>query len=170
MDTFKSSLDAGIRYRDPDGRIKTSASLGFSYIEEPRGMSVDSFLPRVYADARYQATAGFNVHWGSLLWAITGKATVDEMPVLDASGVSSEGIQAGTGFSYEFLRWAFSVNYIYSVVGVWREETENMEAHTGIVSVRHRATKNLDLWGSVGAVTSINYDDFFLSAGVSVRF
>jgi hypothetical protein len=168
MDTFKSSIDAGIRYRNPHGRIKTSASLGLSYIEKPQGMSSDSYLPRVYADARYQATAGYNVHWGSLLWAVTGKVVVDERP--DPEKFNSEGLQAGTGFSYEFLQWAFSVNYIYSVIGIWRSEVEDMNAHTGIFSIRHRLNQNFDVWGSAGAVRAVEYEDYFLAGGLSLRF
>ena len=168
METFESSTDAGIRYRNPNGRFKTSASLGLSYIEKPNGMKSDDYLPRVYADARYQATLGYNVQFGSLLWAATFKATADENP--DPDKFNTEGLQAGTGFSYEFMKWAASVNYIFSAVGIWREEAPNMNAHTGILSLRYKITKNFDIWGSGGAVRAVEYEDYFLALGLGVKF
>ncbi|MDR1027449.1 MAG: hypothetical protein LBL46_03480 [Rickettsiales bacterium] len=155
---YKSSNELGLRFRDPSGRTKSSVSLGFSYIERPDGMSSGSHLAPVVADARYQGTIGLNIQSGSLIWAATGKVIVDDNPLVDQNGT-----QAGTGFSYEFLKWAASANYIYS--DIWT----GPDAHTGIFSVRYKANKFLNIWGSVGAVWQFRRDDF-VAGGFGIAF
>ncbi|MDR3208407.1 MAG: hypothetical protein LBT45_01000 [Rickettsiales bacterium] len=163
---FDSSFDAGVRYRDSGGRIKKSLSLGFSYIDKPRGMIGDAFLPPVFADARYQGTAGANIQWGGLIWAATFKAVVDDNP----TGFASDGLAAGTGVSYDFLSWSASASYIFSDVGVWRSAPD-ITAHTGVVSIRYKLTKHFHLSGSAGIVASDGIDDlFFISAGAGASF
>jgi hypothetical protein len=163
---FDSSTDVGIRYRNPNGRTKTSLSLGFSYIANPRGMIGDNFLRPVYADARYQGTIGANIQWGSLIWAATFKAVVDD----DPAGFISDGIQAGTGLSYEFLSWSAGADYVFSDIGVWRAG-KNIAAHTGILSARYKITKYFSLTGSMGVVVAEGMDpDFFMAAGIGINF
>lgn len=164
--TYASSMDAGIRYRDQGGRIKTSVSIGGSYIEKPNGMRFDSFLPRVHADARYQFTAAINVNWGSFLWAATGKIAIDD----DPTGFNSEGVQLGTGLSYDFLKWSASLNYIFSNIGIFRDYAPNVSSHTGVFSLRHKITKNFSVWASAGGSFGNIYDDMFITTGIGVKF
>ena len=155
---FKSSNDFGLRFRDPGGRTKSSVSLGFSYIEEPRGMIGDAYLPPVHAAARYIGTIGANIQSGSLVWAATGKVIVDKDPI-----AKQNGMQTGTGFSYDFLKLSLSANYIYS--DIWNAA----DAHTGIISLRYKTSRFLQIWGSAGAVWQSGRNDF-LAGGVGIVF
>ena len=165
-DGFNKSTDIGIRYRNPYGRTKTSLSFGLSYIDRPFDMTGDAYLPPVFASARYQATTGFNLQYGSLVWAITAKAVVDNRPV----GFVSDGLQAGTGLSYDFLAFSASASYIFSSIGIWRPDDKNTSAHTGILSARYKATKYLNVWGSAGLTYFADKPNFFLSGGMGIRF
>ena len=158
---FDFSSDVGLRYRDTDGSLKTSLSFGASYIDRPSGMIGDWFLPAISADARYQATIGINIQSGSLIWAATAKAIVD-----DGADVVADGTQFGTGLSYEFLRWSFSADYIFSNVG-WHQ---SQIAHTGILSAKYKFNSYFSMWGSVGAV-GIRDDVYgFAAASVGIAF
>ena len=157
---FNSATDFGFRYKNPNGNIKTSFSFGFSYIDNLKNFISDEYLPPTYADSRYVATTGFNMQSGSLLWAITGKKIIDYKAV----GIKTDGWQAGTGFSYEFLSWATSVNYIFS-------DSADFLAHTIIGSLRYKITRNFNVWGSAGVVYLENFDDNrFVSFGLGVVF
>jgi len=164
---FQTSTDAGLRYRNTGGRYKTQLSFGASWLKSPDGVQGDIYTPPVYADNRYQGTFGFNLQRGSLLWGLTLKGIYDE----NSRGAASDGIQAGTGLSYQFLRWAASANYIFSDVGVWRDDSHY--EHTGILSLRYKATKYLNVWSSAGVVWSPdenNRMNQFLVAGMGVSF
>ncbi|MDR2268969.1 MAG: hypothetical protein LBD94_02185 [Rickettsiales bacterium] len=164
-DGFNNSTDIGIRYRNPNGRTKTSISLGFSYIERPLGMMADNYLPLTSARARYQATAGFNLQYGGLIWAITTKAVLDNHPIKDIS----DGLQAGTGLSYDFLSWSASAGYIFSAIGIWRDMRDTT-AHTGIFSLRYKINKYIDIWKSTGLVDMEHATKFFIALGIGVKF
>ncbi|MDR1071553.1 MAG: hypothetical protein LBL21_02855 [Rickettsiales bacterium] len=167
-DDFDGSTDIGIRYRHPQGRIKTSLSFGFSYIDRPHGMTGDAYLPPVFATAQYQGTTGFNLQWGSLVWAATGKVVVNDNPEPDS--FKSDGLQAGTGLSYDFLSWSASAGYIFSYIGVWRGG-ENIAAHTGILSARYKIRRYFNIWGSGGIVALETRDPYyFLRLGAGVSF
>jgi hypothetical protein len=165
-DGFNRSTDIGIRYRNPYGRTKTSVSFGFSYIDRPFDLTGDAYLPPTFARARYQATGGFNLQNGSLIWAITAKAIVDNHPI----GFASDGLQAGTGLSYDFLAFSASASYVFSNVGIWRPGDKNIAAHTGILSARYKITKYFNLWASAGATYFDDAPRFFLSGGIGTKF
>jgi len=158
---FDFSSDVGLRYRDTGGSLKTSLSFGASYIDHPRGMIGDWFLPPLSADARYQATIGVNIQSGSLIWAATAKAMID-----DGADVVADGQQLGTGISYEFLRWSFSIDYIFSNVG-WHQ---SQIAHTGILSAKYKFNSYFSMWGSVGAVAINDGLYGFTAASIGIAF
>ncbi|MDR1826436.1 MAG: hypothetical protein LBQ49_01965 [Rickettsiales bacterium] len=164
---FNNSTDLGIRYRDIGGRWKSSVSLGLSYIEKPFGLTSDSHLPPVFADARYQGTLGVNIQVGSIVWAATGKIISDNGA--DPTQPRSDGIQGGTGFSYDILAWSFSLNYIFSQVGVW-DADDDYFGHTVVASARYKIDKNFGVWGSGGTVQGSLVEDWFFAFGLGVRF
>jgi len=168
---FNNSTDIALRYRKPDGRIKSSVSAGFAYVEKPRGFDADIFLPKVTANARYQGTLAGNIQWGSLLWAVTTKVTVDDNPDLFAMGFRGDGLQVGTGASYDILSLSFSANYIYSNVGIFGKDAKMINNHTGMVSGRYKIDQFFSVWASGGSLFS-NYigTNPFFSAGVTARF
>jgi len=173
---FNNSTDVALRFRKPEGRIKSSVSAGFSYVERPMGFKADAFLPPVFATARYQGTLAGNVQWGSLLWAVTTKVTVDQNPDLacDAcAGFRTDGIQVGTGASYDVLSMSFSANYIFSNIGVFGHDTNVINNHTAMMSARYKIDQFFSVWATGGSLFSsdpiIGINPFF-SAGVTARF
>ena len=162
-DGFNQSIEVGAKYKSLYGDTKTSISLGYGYTDKPRGMIGDWYLAPTFADYRQQATIGFNLQYGSLLWAITAKATYDTNPI----GLPTDGLQAGTGFSYDFLSWSASINYILSDVGLWQHDDEI--AHTGVFSLRKKITKNFNVWGSTGLVRN-DKTNYFVFGGLGVTF
>ncbi|MDR2769843.1 MAG: hypothetical protein LBB08_00150 [Rickettsiales bacterium] len=163
--SFKSSSDIGIRYRNHYGAIKTSFSIGGSYIEAPSGLIGDNFLAPTTARARYQGTFGFNWQSGSLVWAATLKAVVDDSPI----GGATDGLQAGTGLSYDFLSASASANYIFSSVGTWGGGGDM--AHTAVLSLRYKASRFFNIWTSGGVVApSSGVRHFLTAAGLSASF
>ena len=164
---FNSSTDFGARYRDLGGRWKTQISLGLSYIEKPFNMRADLWSPPVFADARHQGTVGLNVQFGSLIFGATAKAVVDKNAVENKP--RSDGIQSGAGFSYDFLSWSASVNYIYSQIGTW-DDGDKPEGHIGVLSARYKIDKNFSVWVSGGTVQGTVARDAFAAGGVRVKF
>ena len=171
---FNNSTDVALRFRQPEGRIKSSISAGFSYVERPMGFDADVFLPPVFADARYQGTLAGNVQWGSLLWAITTKVTLDQNPDLDCPACAAfrtDGIQIGTGASYDILSMSFSANYIFSNIGIFGDGAVMFNNHIGMMSARYKIDQFFSVWASGGSLFS-NYigTNPFFSAGVTARF
>jgi len=100
-----------------------------------------------------------------MIWAATITAIYDDEPV----GLATDGLQAGTGLSYEFLSWSASANYIYSNVGIWRDDGRQFKAHTGILSLRYKITPHLNAWASGGGVHYWK-NDWFAAAGIGLAF
>jgi len=168
---FNNSTDIALRFRKPEGRIKSSISAGFAYVEKPRGFQSDAFLPPVFADTRYQGTLAGNLQWGSLLLAVTSKVTIDDNPDVSHSGFRTDGLQVGGGASYDVLSLSFSANYIYSSIGIFGNEIINN--HTAIISARYKIDKFFSIWTTGGSLFSSQAAigiNPFISGGITARF
>lgn len=158
--TYDYGLDFGMKYRHPAGKTKTSVYWGVSYIDNPNGFGVDAHLPDVTADWRGQFAAGANVQYNSWIFGATFRAIYDE----NAVGEYTDGLHAGIGASYDLLKYSISASYLFSDTGVW--EKQSMITHSGILSLRYKYSKNLDLWMSGG----ITGDTPFVSVALRVTF
>ena len=161
---FNTATDIGIKYRRPYGKTKLAASFGASYIDEPRGLAADIYAPRVTADSRSQIAVGLNIQYNSWNWGLTARGIYDYNHI----GSASDGLQAGTGLSYDFLRFSASVSYILSEVGVWHDSS--ITTHTGIFSLRYKFDRHFDAWASGGLVSSAENSQPFVAGGLRARF
>jgi len=161
---FKYSSDFGLRFRSPHGKTKMAASFGTSFIDSPKGLVADLYAPSLTADSRNQISAGVNVQYRSWNWGLTARGIYDKNPV----GPRSDGLQTGTGISYEFLNYSASVSYMLSEVGVWHRES--VTHHTGILSLRYKIDRYFSIWASGGMVKTPDKDQPFAAGGLHVRF
>lgn len=161
-DDYKFAVDAGAKWRRPAGKLKTALSLGASFMDAPDNFYQSEFSPRVTADWRAQGTVGLNLQYNSIVWGTTFRAIYDQNPV----GTVSDGIAAGTGFSYDLLQYTVSLSYIFSDTGIWHSDIENYTDHTVIASLRYKYSENVSGWMSVGMTTETP----FLAVGLRIGF
>lgn len=161
-DDYDYAIDAGIKIRRPDGKIKTAYSFGASFMSALSGYHTDTYTPDVTADWRAQLSAGMNLQYNSFVWGINARAIYDQNPI----GPISDGISAGTGISYDLLKYTVSLSYIFSDTGVWSHDVDDYMDHTVIGSFRYKYSENVDGWVSIGLTTETP----FLSAGMRVTF
>lgn len=161
-DEFDYAVDGGIKFRFPDGKIKSALSLGASFMDKPHRYSVASYTPDVTADWRAQGSVGFNLQYNSWIWGTSVLAIYDKKPV----GVASDGISVGTGLSYDILNYSASLSYMYSETGIWHDDMPNYGDHSVIGSVRYKYNENLSMWTSIGLTTKTP----FLSAALKLSF
>ena len=83
-----------------------------------------------------------------------------------AIGRPSDGIAAGTGVSYDLLKYSVSLSYLFSDTAIWSKNVDNYDVHSLIASVRYKYSENVDGWISGGITT----DTPFVSAGMRVTF
>lgn len=161
-DEYDYAIDAGVKFRFPEGKLKSAISLAGSFMDKPHGFSAATYVPDVYADWRAQGSIGFNLQYNSWIWGTSVLAIYDRNPV----DVATDGISAGTGVSYDILNYSLSVSYLYSKTGIWHDEFEPYYDHTVIGSLRYKYSENVELWASVGMTTETP----FLSAALKVGF
>ena len=145
-DDYDYAVDGGVKFRFPNGKLKSALSLGASFMEKPDGYSPASYLPDVSADWRAQGSIGFNVQYNSWIFGTSAVAIYDKSPI----GTPSDGISAGAGVSYDILNYSVSLSYMYSHTGIWHRDLPHFYDHTGIASFRYKYSENMELWMSLG--------------------
>lgn len=170
-DHFDYALDIATKYKNPFGKTKLALSIGHGFIKNPHGLSADIFAPSVFADWRAQMSFGFNLQYNSFIWGTNLRAIYDKNPI----GMISDGVSAGTGVSYDFLRFTASASYLTSFVGAFSHDNEinavdgNFIAHTGIISARYKYNEWVNVWIS-GGITDYGTTAPFVSAGLRTEF
>ncbi len=161
-DDFNYAIDAGLKIRQSAGKLKTAFALGASFMDSPDNFNADQYAPNVTADWRAQISAGLNLQYNSWIFAITGRAIYDQNPI----GRTGDGIAAGTGVSYDLLKYSVSLSYLYTDTGIWHSDIQNYTDHTVIGSLRYKYSENIDGWISIG----ISTDTPFISTAMRISF
>ena len=161
-DDFDYAVDGGVKFRFPNGKLKTALSLGASFMDKPHNYNPVSYVPDVNADWRAQGSIGFNLQYNSWIWGTSVVAIYDENPV----GITGDGISAGTGISYDVLNYSVSLSYMYSQTGIWHDDVRDYDNHTVVYSARYKYDEYLSLWASIGWSTETP----FLSTAVKISF
>lgn len=156
------AVDAGLKLRKPNGKLKTAYSVGVSFMNNPHDFDVEVYTPGVTADWRAQVSAGMNLQYNSWVWGVTGRVIYDQKPKGDAS----DGFVVGTGVSYDLLKYSISMTYMLSDTGVWQSDINDFIDHMVIASFRYKYSERVDGWMS-GGITS---QTPFISAGLRITF
>ena len=162
--TFRYAADAGLKYRLPHGKTKVALSAGAMFIDAPHGMIGDIYAPRVYADWRAQLSGGLNLQYNSWNFGTFIRGIYDQDPI----GVPSDGLVAGTGISYDIMKFSISASYIASETGIFHDG-EHFLNHAGILSGRYKFNEWVDVWISAGA-TFTDTTQPFVSGGIRGTF
>ncbi len=161
-DNYDYAIDAGLKIRQPDGKVKTAFAFGASFMDKPNDYRTDAYTPVVNADWRAQVSAGMNIQYNSWIWGLTARLIYDENPI----GPVSDGLAVGTGISYDLLKYSISLSYIFSDTGIWNRGVKDYIDNTIIGSFRYKYSENVDGWTSIGFTS----DTPFVSAGIRVVF
>ena len=161
-DDFDYAVDGGIKFRFPNGKIKSAISLGASFMDKPHKYNSVSYAPDITADWRAQGSIGYNLQYNSWIWGTSVLAIYDKNPI----GTAGDGISAGTGVSYDILNYSLSLTYMYSHTGLWHNDMEKYRDHNVITSFRYKYSENLQVWTSIGLTTKTP----FLSTAFKVSF
>lgn len=161
-DDYDWAVDAGLKIRHPQGKVKTAYSLGASFMNNPDNFSTDVYTPNVTADWRAQIDAGFNLQYNSWVWGLSGRLIYDENPI----GPVSDGLVVGTGVSYDLMKYSVSLTYMFSDTGIWDENVPDFHDHVVVGSFRYKYSEFVDGWMSLG----ITSDTPFVSAGLRLTF
>lgn len=156
------AVDAGLKLRKPNGKLKTAYSVGVSFMNNPHDFDVEVYTPGVTADWRAQISTGMNLQYNSWVWGVTGRVIYDQNPKGDAS----DGFVVGTGVSYDLLKYSISMTYMLSDTGVWQSDINDFIDHMVIASFRYKYSERVDGWMS-GGITS---QTPFISAGLRITF
>jgi hypothetical protein len=155
-------MDAGLKIRRPNGKIKTAYSLGESFMDNPDNFDPEVYTPGVTADWRAQMSMGMNLQYNSWVWGTTARVIYDQDPI----GPVSDGFVLGTGVSYDLLRYNVSLTYMFSDTGVWQRDIKDFQDNMLIASFRYKYSENVDLWMSGGTTSKTP----FFSAGLRLTF
>lgn len=161
-DDYDWATDFGLKIRNSDGKLKTAYSLGASFMYRPDDYSNDVYTPNVTADWRAQLTAGFNLQYNSWIWGTTARLIYDHNPI----GPISDGVVAGTGVSYDLLKYSVSLTYMFSDTGIWNRDVDDFMDHMVIGSFRYKYSESVDGWISLG----VSSETPFVSAGMRLTF
>ena len=152
-DDYNYAIDAAMKFKQPNGKVKAAYSLALSYMEKPKDYSETSFTPRVTADWRGQVAFGLNLQYNSFIWATNFRMIYDENPVAK----TADGFVAGTGLSYDLLQSSVSLTYMFSDTNVWthRDKITNEKMsgdyiHTVLASFRYKYTERTSVFMSTG--------------------
>lgn len=159
---YDYAIDGGVKFRFPDGKLKSALSLGASFMDKPHGFSSATYAPDIYADWRVQGSVGYNLQYNSWIWGTSAVVIYDENPI----GTAGDGISAGTGVSYDLLNYSVSLSYIYSHTGLWHEYMEKYREHTVVGSVRYKYDEYVSMWLSIGLITETP----FVTAAMKLEF
>lgn len=159
---YDYAVDAGLKIRQPSGKVKTAYALGLSFMDNPRDFDNEVYTPGVTADFRAQMSMGMNLQYNSWVWGLSGRVIYDNNPI----GEISDGFVVGTGVSYDLLRYSVSLTYMLSDTGVWQSDVDDFIDHMAIASFRYKYSENVDGWIS-GGITS---QTPFISVGLRLTF
>ncbi len=161
-DEFDYAVDGGIKFRFPNGKLKSALSLGGSFMDNPHNYNSTSYTPDITADWRAQGSIGLNLQYNSWIVGTSVLAIYDKNPV----GTAGDGISGGIGVSYDLLNYSASLSYMYSKTGIWHNDMPDYDDHTVISSVRYKYSENLSMWTSIGLTTKTP----FVSAAIKLEF
>lgn len=161
-DDYDWAMDAGLKIRRPNGKVKTAYSLGLSFMDNPENFDNEVYTAGVTADWRAQMSMGMNLQYNSWIWGLTGRVIYDKNPI----GEISDGFVVGTGVSYDLLKYSVSLTYMLSDTGVWQDDVADFVDHMAIASFRYKYSEFVDGWIS-GGITS---QTPFISAGLRISF
>lgn len=161
-DQYDYSVDAGLKMKRSQGKIKTAWSLGASFIDSPDGLINDAYTPSVTADWRAQLATGFNLQYNSWIFGTTARFIYDENPVGDVS----DGMVLGAGASYDLLNYSLSLSYLFSDTGIWDKNIKNYRDNSLVASFRYKYSEYIDCWTSMG----VSRDMPFVSAALRISF
>ncbi len=161
-DDYDWAIDAGMKIRRPNGKIKTAYSVGMSFMDNPKNFDNEVYTAGVTADWRAQMSMGMNLQYNSWIWGLTGRVIYDQNPI----GEISDGFVVGTGVSYDLLKYSVSLTYMLSDTGVWQSDIDDFIDHVAIASFRYKYSEFVDGWIS-GGITS---QTPFISAGLRLSF
>ncbi len=161
-DEYDYAVDGGIKFRFPDGKLKSAISLAGSFMDNPHGFHTATYMHDVNADWRAQGSVGFNLQYNSWIWGTSALVIYDRNPV----DIANDGISVGTGVSYDILNYSASLSYMYSKTGIWHDDFDNYYDNTVIASLRYKYSENVSVWASIGLTTETP----FLSAAMKVEF
>lgn len=157
---YAFTTDAAVKVRHPAGKTKVAYAFGVSFMDKPNHYQHDRYSAPVTADWRAQMSASMNLQYNSWIWGLTGRVIYDQDPV----GPSVDGIVAGTGVSYDVLKYSLSATYLFSDTGIW-DDTPDFMYHTGLLSFRYKYSQNVDMWMSAG----ITRDTPFFAVGLRAQ-
>lgn len=152
-DEFDYAIDGGVKFRFPNGKLKSAVSLGASFMDNPHNYSSTSYAPNITADWRAQGSVGYNLQYNSWIWGTSILGIYDKKPV----GTAGDGLSVGTGLSYDILNYSMSLTYMYTKTGIWHPDMEKYYDHNIISSFRYKYNENLQLWTSIGLTTKTPY-------------
>lgn len=161
-DNYDWAVDAGMKIKHSNGKLKTAYSVGTSFMKNPKDFDNEVYTPGVTADWRAQMSLGMNLQYNSWIWGTNARVIYDEKPI----GPVSDGIVVGTGISYDLLKYSVSLTYMLSDTGVWQHNIDDFIDHTAVASFRYKYSEFLDGWIS-GGITSKTP---FISAGLRATF
>lgn len=161
-DEYDWAIDAGMKIRRPNGKVKTAYSVGMSFMDNPKNFDNEVYTAGVTADWRAQMSMGMNLQYNSWIWGLTGRVIYDQNPI----GEISDGFVVGTGVSYDLLKYSVSLTYMLSDTGVWQSDIDDFVDHMAIASFRYKYSEFVDGWIS-GGITS---QTPFISAGLRLSF
>lgn len=150
---FDYSVDGGVKFRFPNGKLKSAVSLGASFMDKPHKYSSTTYTPDITADWRAQGSIGYNLQYNSWIWGTSILGIYDKNPI----GTAGDGISAGTGVSYDILNYSLSLTYMYSHTGIWHDDMKKYVDHNVISSFRYKYNENLEVWTSIGLTTKTPY-------------
>ncbi|MDR0726982.1 MAG: hypothetical protein LBF37_02865 [Rickettsiales bacterium] len=158
---YNFATDAAVKIRKSTGKTKTAFAFGLSFMDSPDNYSADPYSAAVTADWRAQVSASMNLQYNSWIWGVTARAIYDQDPI----GPATDGINVGTGISYDLLKYTLSASYVFSDTGIW-DDTKDYLAHSALLSFRYKYSENADMWMSVGITT----DTPFFGVGIRGKF
>ena len=168
-DEYNYAIDGAIKFKQPNGKLKTAYSIGVSYMDKPKDYTENSFSPNVTADWRGQIAMGINLQYNSFVWGTSFRMIYDEHPLIK----TADGIIAGTGLSYDLLQSSVSLSYLFSDTNVWShhdqitgERMDGDYVHTVLASFRYKYAQYTSVFMS-GGITDSNP---FFAVGIKTGF
>lgn len=161
-DDYNWAADAGIKFRQSSGKLKSAYSVGASFMNKPDNFDNEIYTPGVTADWRAQLSLAMNLQYNSWIFGVSGRAIYDKNPI----GAVSDGFVLGTGVSYDLFQYSVSLIYMLSDTGVWQNDVDDFIDNTVVASFRYKYSENVDGWISGGTTSKTP----FISAGMRITF
>ena len=168
-DDYDYALDAAVKLKHSNGKIKTAYSLAVSYMDNPEDYHENTFSPHITADSRSQIALGFNLQYNSWIWGTSARLIYDYKPIAK----TADGLIVGTGLSYDFLQSSISLTYMFSDTNVWKHDDEfgnrlpdGDYVNTVLASFRYKYSPHTSLFMSGGTTDSAP----FFAVGIKTGF